>query len=130
MRSVSYLEAGLFPTTGIPVEILVFDGSREKGGAREARADVLFVDAGKELTLGKSKNTLAPEHVERVLRPNAEHADADKCARAAPASEIVENDLNLNIPRYVDTFEERELMPVLEYCAWHVPPRRPRRTAA
>ena len=50
----------------------------------------------------------APDHKVRVLRTYAERADADKYAHVAPASEIVENDFNLNIPRYVDTFEEPE----------------------
>jgi len=108
LDAVIGLPAGLFPTTGIPVAILVFDRAREKGGARDARTDVLFIDASKQFTPGKSKNTLAPEHIERVLRTYAERADADKYAHVAPASEIAENDFNLNIPRYIDTFEEPE----------------------
>jgi len=108
LDAVIGLPAGLFPTTGIPVAVLVFDRAREKGGARAASTDVLFIDASKEFTPGKSKNTLAPEHTERVLRTHAQRADADKYAHVAPSSEIVENDFNLNIPRYVDTFEEPE----------------------
>ena len=108
LDAVIGLPAGLFPTTGIPVAILVFDRAREKNGTRAASTDVLFIDASKEFTPGKAKNTLAPEHLERVLSAYAARADADKYAHVAPVSEIVENDFNLNIPRYVDTFEEPE----------------------
>jgi len=108
LDAVIGLPAGLFPTTGIPVAVLVFDRAREKGGRRAGDTDVLFIDASKEFTPGKAKNTLAAEHIERVLSTHAERADADKYAHVVPASEIVENDFNLNIPRYVDTFEEPE----------------------
>lgn len=108
LDAVIGLPAGLFPTTGIPVAILVFDRAREKGGAREADTDVVFIDASKKFTPGKAKNTLAPEHIERILSTYAARADADKYAHVAPVSEIAENDFNLNIPRYVDTFEEPE----------------------
>ena len=108
LDAVIGLPAGLFPTTGIPVAILVFDRAREKGGARETSADVVFIDASKEFTPGKSKNTLAAEHIERILTTYKARADASKYAHVAPASEIVENDFNLNIPRYVDTSEEPE----------------------
>ena len=108
LDAVIGLPAGLFPTTGIPVAILVFDRAREKAGAREADTDVVFIDASKEFTLGKAKNTLAPEHIERVLSTYAARVDVDKYAHVAPASEIAGNDFNLNIPRYVDTFEEPE----------------------
>jgi type I restriction enzyme M protein len=108
LDAVIGLPAGLFPTTGIPVAILVFDRAREKEGARAACGDVLFIDASKDFTPGKSKNTLAPEHIARILTTFAQRSNADKYSRVAPVSEVVENDFNLNIPRYVDTFEEPE----------------------
>ncbi|MBM3146278.1 MAG: type I restriction-modification system subunit M [Actinobacteria bacterium] len=108
LDAVIGLPAGLFPTTGIPVAILVFDRAREKGGEHEGRTDVMFIDAGKQFTPGKSQNTIAAEHIERIVAGYRERADVDKFAHVAPAEEIVENDFNLNIPRYVDTFEEPE----------------------
>jgi type I restriction enzyme M protein len=108
LDAVIGLPAGLFPTTGIPVAILVFDRAREKGGARADRSDVVFIDASKEFAPGKAQNTLTAEHIERILGAYQTRADADKHAHVAPIDEIVENDFNLNIPRYVDTFEEPE----------------------
>jgi type I restriction enzyme M protein len=106
LDAVIGLPAGLFPTTGIPVAILVFDRAREKGGARADCSDVVFVDASKEFAPGKSQNTLTPAHIARIVQAYRARADADKFADVAPVAEIAENDYNLNIPRYVDTFEE------------------------
>ena len=108
LDAVIGLPAGLFPTTGIPVAILVFDRAREKGGARADRSDVVFIDASKEFAPGKAQNTLTPAHIDRILGAYQKRADADKFARVAQVDEIIENDFNLNIPRYVDTFEEPE----------------------
>lgn len=108
LDAVIGLPAGLFPTTGIPVAILVFDRAREKGGARAGRTDVVFIDASKEFTPGKSKNTLSPQHIDRIAQAYQARADVDKFAHVVAAGEIAENDFNLNIPRYVDTFEEPE----------------------
>src|SRR3546814_1018353 len=58
LDAVMGLPANLFTTTGIPVAILVFDRSREQGGANEARRDVLFIDASKEFTAGKTQNVM------------------------------------------------------------------------
>jgi type I restriction enzyme M protein len=108
LDAVIGLPAGLFPTTGIPVAILVFDRAREKGGARAACSDVVFIDASKEFTPGKSKNILSQAHIDRIASAYQARTAADKFAHVAAAAEIVENDFNLNIPRYVDTFEEPE----------------------
>ena len=58
LDAVIGLPANLFTTTGIPVAILIFDRSREQGGANEKRKDVLFIDASKEFTPGKTQNLL------------------------------------------------------------------------
>ncbi|MHB9149462.1 MAG: type I restriction-modification system subunit M [Thermoleophilia bacterium] len=108
LDAVIGLPGNLFPTTGIPVAILVFDRSREKGGTREADNDILFVDASKEFTSGKNQNSLSEEHIARIVDTYRARRDVDKFAYAAPRSEVAENDFNLNIPRYVDTFEEPE----------------------
>jgi len=86
----------------------VLDRAREKGGARADCSDVVFIDASKEFAPGKAQNTLTPEHIERVIAAYQARVDVDKFAHVAPIAEIAENDFNLNIPRYVDTFEEPE----------------------
>lgn len=108
LDAVIGLPGNLFPTTGIPVAILVFDRAREKGGPRESRADVVFVDASKEFTPGKNRNMLSDEHLEHIVAAYRARADIDKYAHVASIAEIAENDFNLNIPRYVDTFEALE----------------------
>ena len=102
------LPAGLFHTTGIPVAILIIDRSREKGGANQKRKDVFFVEASKEFRSGKAQNFLDDEHINKILNAVKDRKDIEKFARAVSPEEIEENDFNLNITRYVDTFEEEE----------------------
>ncbi len=102
------LPAGLFQTTGIPVAILIIDRSREKGGVNEKKKDVLFIEASKEFVPGKAQNTLSEGNVEKIYSTYAERKTIDKFSRIVDFDEIKENDFNLNITRYVDTFEEEE----------------------
>ena len=102
------LPAGLFQTTGIPVAILVLDRSREPGGRNEARKDVFFVEASKLFRSGKAQNFLEDAHIEKILDTVEKRQDIEKFCRAVQPDEIEENDYNLNITRYVDTFEEEE----------------------
>ena len=108
LDTVIGLPGNLFPTTSIPVAILLFDRSREQGGKNHKRKDVLFIDASREYQAGKNQNTLLDEHLEKILQTCKARKDADKYAHVADFEEIEENDFNLNIPRYVDTFEEEE----------------------
>ena len=108
LDAVIGLPGNLFPTTSIPVAILVFDRSREKGGENQRRKNVLFIDASQEYQPGKRQNTLLDEHLEKVLKAYKARKTVDKYAHLASKKEIAENDYNLNIPRYVDTFEEEE----------------------
>ena len=108
LNAVIGLPGNLFPTTSIPVAILVFDRSREQGGANENRKDVLFVDASREYQAGKNQNTLLDEHLEKITAAYEKREDVEKYAHLATFEEIAGNDFNLNIPRYVDTFEEEE----------------------
>jgi len=100
------LPAGLFQTTGIPVAILILDRSREEGGANENKKDVLFIEASKEFKSGKAQNTLSKENIEKIYNTYANREEIDKFSRKVLPAEIKENDFNLNITRYVDTFEE------------------------
>ena len=108
LDAVIGLPANLFPTTSIPVAILVFDRAREKGGEREGCRDVLFIDASREFQAAKTQNALLDSQLDKIVATHAARRDVDKYAHVAPLSEIAENDYNLNIPRYVDTFEEEE----------------------
>jgi type I restriction enzyme M protein len=114
LDAVIGLPANLFPSTSIPVAILVFDRSREEGGVNEARQDVLFIDASQDFQPGKNQNALLDEHVEKIAAAYRARKGVDKYAHVASFDEIAENDFNLNIPRYVDTFEEEEEIDVAE----------------
>jgi type I restriction enzyme M protein len=108
LDAVVGLPANLFTTTGIPVAILVFDRSRETGGANAARTDILFIDASKDFAPGKTQNVMTEAHVTRILDTYQSRAETEKYSHSATPEEIPENDYNLNIPRYVDTFEPEE----------------------
>jgi type I restriction enzyme M protein len=108
LDAVVGLPANLFTTTGIPVAILIFDRSREEGGVNADRRDVLFIDASKEFTPGKTQNVMDEAHVGRVLETYATRAEVVRYSHRASPEEIAENGFNLNIPRYVDTFEPEE----------------------
>jgi len=100
------LPSGLFQTTGIPVAVLIIDRSREKGGENEHKKDVFFIEASKEFKPGKAQNTLAEENIDKIFATYKARKDVEKFARVVELKEIAENDYNLNITRYVDTFIE------------------------
>jgi len=102
------LPAGLFQTTGIPVAILIIDRSREKGGANENKKDILFIEASKEFTNAKAQNVLEEKHADKIVDTYKNRKEIEKFSRLVQPDEIKENDYNLNITRYVDTFEEEE----------------------
>lgn len=95
------LPANLFYGTSIPATILVF---------RKQKPDrsVVFIDASREYVDGKSQVYLSGEHTEKIAATYKARQNVDKYAYVADIDEIKENDFNLNIPRYVDTFEEEE----------------------
>ena len=108
LDAVIGLPSNLFPTTGIPVAILVFDRAREKGGSREKETDVMFIDASKEFVQGKKQNTLSDEQLDKIVETYKARRDVEKYSRKVSFDEIKNNEFNLNIPRYVDTYEEEE----------------------
>jgi len=108
LDAVIGLPANLFLNVGIPVAFLIFDKSREKGGANENRKDVLFIDASKEFVPGKKQNSLSENHIKKIVDTYKNRREIEKYSHIATFDEIKENDFNLNIPRYVDTFEEEE----------------------
>ena len=114
LDTVVGLPANLFTTTGIPVAILIFDRSREEGGVNEGRRDVLFIDASKEFTPGKTQNVMEAKHIDRVLETYRTRSEVEKFSHRASSKEITVNGFSLNIPRYVDTFEPEEEINVAE----------------
>ena len=112
LDAVIGLPGNLFTTTSIPVAILVFDRSREKGGANHGRKDVIFVDASNDYLPGKNQNALSDEHLRKIVETVKARQEIEKYAHVAPFEEIRENDFNLNIPRYVDTFEEEAVIDI------------------
>ena len=67
---------------------------------------MLFIDASNNFTKFKNQNKLEPEHIKRIVDTYKNRESIEKYSYLAPFEEIKENDFNLNIPRYVDTFEE------------------------
>jgi type I restriction enzyme M protein len=99
LDTVIGLPEKLFYGTGIPAAVLVF---------RQRKQDdkVLFIDASRAYQDGKNQNLLRPQDLEKIVATALARKHEDKYARLASRAEIAENDYNLNIPRYVDTFEE------------------------
>ena len=108
------LPGQLFPSTGISVCLLVLDRAREIGGARADCRDVVFVDASREFTPGKRQNRLEEAQVAKILATVDARKGMERYAYVASLAEIEENGFNLNIPRYVDTFEPEPEIDVAE----------------
>ena len=110
LDAVIGLPANLFYGTSIQTCVLVFKGSEARGDKK----DVLFIDASSEFEKDKNQNKLTQENIEKIVETYKKREDVDKYAHVASLAEIEENDFNLNIPRYVDTFEEEEVVPLNE----------------
>jgi len=101
LEAVIGLPEKLFFGTGIPAAILIF--KKQKTDKK-----VLFIDASREFKSGKNQNQLTPENIQKIVDTYQARKTTDKYSYVANLEEIAENDYNLNIPRYVDTFEEEE----------------------
>ena len=99
LEAVIGLPANLFFGTGIPAAILLFNRGK-------ANSDVLFIDASREFADAKNQNLLTAAHLDKIVATFRAFQSVEKYAYRATAQEIADNDYNLNIPRYVDTFEE------------------------
>lgn len=102
LDAVIGLPSNLFTNTGIPVCILVFKKNR-------ANTDILFIDAQKDFVKHKNKNVMTAEQVEKVIKAYKERADIERYSSNISVSTILDNDYNLNIPRYIDSFEPEEI---------------------
>lgn len=110
LDAVIGLPANLFFGTSIPTCVLVFKGREARGENK----DILFIDASKDFEKAKNKNKLSAQNIDDIVQAYHKREDIEKYAHLASIDEIKENDYNLNIPRYVDTFEEEEVVPLAE----------------
>lgn len=99
LDAVIGLPANLFYGTGIPATILVLKKNRED-------EDILFIDASKDFEKVKNQNKLTDENIRKIFETYKGRKEVEKYSHKATIKEIEENEYNLNIPRYVDTFEE------------------------
>lgn len=114
LKAVIGLPANLFFGTGIPACILIFDKNRALSGVegKGKSTDILFIDASREFENGKNQNRLRKEDIEKIYNTYRTNTAIEKYSYIASIEEIKENDYNLNIPRYVDTFEEEEAIDI------------------
>ena len=108
LDTVIGLPANLFYGTGIPTAILVFKKNRKE------EEGILFIDASREFADGKNQNILRDTDLDKIVNTFKTRETLDKYSYLASLDEIKENDYNLNIPRYVDTFEEEEEIDIPE----------------
>ena len=99
LDAVIGLPEKLFYGTGIPAAILIFKKQKSDDS-------VLFIDASREFKSGKNQNNLTEENIAKIIETYRARESVDKYAYLATLQEVKDNDYNLNIPRYVDTFEE------------------------
>jgi len=105
LDAVIGLAPNLFYGVGIPVSLLIFKKGRKT-------KDILFIDASKDFEREKAQNKLRLGDIERILKTYKSFNTAEKYSYRATQEEIVENEFNLNIPRYVDVFEVEEVVDI------------------
>jgi type I restriction enzyme M protein len=102
LDAVIGLPANIFYGTSIPTYILVLKK------CRTSPDNILFIAASNDFEKGKNQNRLLPEHIDKIINTYHNRETIEKYSYVAPLSEVKENDYNLSIPRYVDTFEEED----------------------
>ena len=106
LDAVIGLPANLFYGTSIPACILVLNKCRVND------EDILFIDASRHFEKSGNQNTLTDEHVHKIIEAYRARRTIDKFSCVASLNDVAENDYNLNIPRYVDTFEEEDAVDI------------------
>lgn len=102
LDAVIGLPANMFYGTSIPTCIMVYKKCRENP------EDILFIDASQNFEKVGKQNQLRPQDIDKIISTVKQRTTIDKYSYVAPLSEVKENEYNLNIPRYVDTFEQEE----------------------
>lgn len=108
LHAIIGLPANIFFGTSIPTVILVFKKNRDNAD------NILFIDGSNGFEKGKNQNILRDSDVDKIIDTYSKRETLDKYSYVASMDEIKENDYNLNIPRYVDTFEEEEEIDIKE----------------
>ena len=102
LDAVIGLPANIFYGTSIPTCIMVLKKERTH------KDNILFIDASQHFEKVKTQNYLREEDINGIIDTYTNRTATDKYSYVATLQEVAENDYNLNIPRYVDTFEEEE----------------------
>lgn len=97
------MPSNLFFGTSIPTTIIILKKNRET-------RDVLFIDASSDFVRGKNQNKLSTENIDKVVKTYQNRESIEKYSHLASFEEIEENGFNLNIPRYIETFKEEEVV--------------------
>lgn len=105
LDAVIGLPENLFFGTGIPACILIFKKNKVDN-------TVVFIDASKDYEKGKNQNVLRDNDIEKILETYKNRKEVEKYCHLASFEEVKENDFNLNIPRYIDTFEEEKVIDI------------------
>lgn len=108
LDAVIGLPANIFYGTSIPTSILVFKKCREHP------TDILFIDASNDFEKVKTQNVLRDEHIDKIITTYRTRTETEKYSHRATLEDVAKNDYNLNIPRYVDTFEEEAAIDISE----------------
>ena len=106
LDAVIGLPANIFYGTGIPTCIMVFKKCRENPD------NILFIDASNDFEKVKTQNALRFSDIDKIISTYRKRITVDKYSYVATLKEVLENDFNLNIPRYVDTFEDEKIIDV------------------
>ena len=110
LDAVIGLPGKVFLNTDIPTVILIIKKNRKT-------RDVLFIDASKEFRKDKAHNVIEAEHIAKIVQAYQARTKKDKFSEVVTLETIEENDFNLNIPRYVDTFVPEPVKPLDEILA-------------
>jgi len=108
VEAIVGLPEKLFYNTGIPASIIIIN----KAKAKHLKNKVVFIDASSEYKDGKNQNTLMPENISKIVESYGAFEEIEKFMRVVEMSEIVENDHNLNISRYIDTSEDEVIIDI------------------
>jgi type I restriction enzyme M protein len=110
LDAVIGLPANIFYGTSIPTCIMVFKKCKEHPD------DVLFIDASQHFEKVKTQNVLREEHIDKIIDTYRNRTEEEKYSKRVTLQLIADNDYNLNIPRYIDIFEEEEIIDINEIC--------------
>lgn len=116
IEAIIGLPSGLFYGTGIPACIIVINMNKTK-----ERKEILFINADKDYKEGKNQNILRPQDIQKIVHTYENKAEIEKYSKLVSIEEIIKEDFNLNIRRYVDNSEEAQKNDVTAHIHGGVP---------